>query len=141
MDHRQVAGVDLQYRQVRLFVRADEGCLGDAPVVQQHLDVGGVGDHVVVGQHVALALCADDDTRSKRLLAVPVGRRLATEQLLQHRVVVHLDGLFGDDPVGVDIDHRWRGGSYRVRVGNRAVADVGLADRHRCRLHQPESCA
>ncbi len=104
-DDRKIAGIDLQHGQIRLRIRADQGRLGDAAVVQQHLDVGSMGNDVIVGQHITLALGADDDAGAKSLLAMLEGGRLAAEQLLQDRVVVHLYGLLGDDLVGIDVHH------------------------------------
>ena len=85
-DHRQLVEVDLEDGDVRFGVAADRPRLGAAPVAEQHLDIVGALDHVVVGEQVAGR--RDDHARAEADLALlghlpgPVAEEVAV-----HRIV------------------------------------------------------
>src|SRR5690606_20359631 len=62
-DRFEPGHVDLQYREVGFGIHADHLRQGFAAIVQQHQDLIGAADDVVVGQQVAVA--ADDHRRSQ----------------------------------------------------------------------------
>ncbi|MNH24443.1 hypothetical protein D3C79_843730 [compost metagenome] len=119
---RQVLAFDLEQGHVGARVGADQLGLQLAAVRQADDDLVGIGYHVVVGQHVAIA--GNDEARTQRLgLALAVAtrrarllRHVALEELAEHRrqafQVRHLPG--GDTAVrqfllGTDVDHGRRG--------------------------------
>ena len=56
--------------------------LGDAAVGELHADRVGVGDHVVIGDDVAVLV--DDDARAEAVLdALAVARQVLAKQLLE----------------------------------------------------------
>ena len=83
-----VVGVDLQQREVGLFVAADDLRRMAAVVLQDHGDLIGVADDVVVGHDVAARI--DDEARAERHDLAP-GLRLAAvleepaQQLVERR--------------------------------------------------------
>lgn len=122
LDGRQVLALDLEQGHVGARIGADQLGLQLAAVRQADDDFVGIGYHVVVGQHVAIA--GNDEARTQRLgLALAVAtrrarllRHVALEELAEHRrqafQVGHLPG--GHAAVrqlllGTDVDHGWRG--------------------------------
>ena len=82
-DARQVRGVDLQHREIRAFVRADDARREAAVLEQRDGDLVGVRDDVMVRQDVAVG-GVDDDARARafdlalaRPAAAPRSRRIA----------------------------------------------------------------
>ncbi len=91
-----------------------------AAVGEQHLDLVGAFDHMVVGEHIALR--ADDHARAQAgldLLPRPAGR--IAEEAPQYGVVEErIDALrhaFG----GVDVDHGRRGARHGVGISAHAI--------------------
>ncbi|MNV62250.1 hypothetical protein D3C71_1547870 [compost metagenome] len=122
LDDRQVLALDLEERHVGTRVSTDQLGLELAAVRQTDDDLVGIGYHVVVGQHVAIA--GDDEARAQRLgltLAITARRtgllrHVALEELAEHRrqafQVGHLPG--SDTAIrqlllGTDVDHGRRG--------------------------------
>ena len=64
---------DAQYGEVGFGVHADDGGAHAAPVSQQHLDLIGAADDMIVGQDVTLA--ADDDAGTEAGLYYLAGGR------------------------------------------------------------------
>ena len=91
---------DRQQRQVGVRITAHHLGHRAAAVGQLHLDAGGIGDHVVVGDDVA-ALVHDHARAQRALHALLKARPVLAKQPLE-RVGLH---LFGDQARGVDVDH------------------------------------
>ncbi len=122
LDGRQVLALDLEQGHVGARIGADQLGLQLAAVRQADDDLVGIGYHVVVGQHVAIA--GNDEARTQRLgLALAVAtrrarllRHVALEELAEHRrqafQVGHLPGghaVVRQFLLGTDVDHGWRG--------------------------------
>ena len=93
-DHRQVAGVDLQYRQIGQAVGADQQRFVAAAVLQHHGDLLGVFDHVAVGDDIAAFV--HDHAGAERQ---------------------HVGGAV--QVAVVDVDHGGRGAAHRLVVAHR----------------------
>ena len=115
--HRHVRlQIELQHREVGVRIAADDLRVGDAPVGELGADQVGGGDHVVIGDHVRVAI--DDDARAQALLqALPVARPGITKQLF--------DGIrlnaFGHEPGRIDVDHGRRCPLDRFGIGVRGA--------------------
>ena len=134
---------DLEERQVGLGVAADDFGFQRCAVVEDNVDLVGVGDDVIVGDHKAAGI--DDEAGAERIdparrlaaaWAVAVLEELIEEFLerragrqLRHGIVAHVHGLLGRD-----IDHR-------VDHGFRHVGDaIGAARRSGNRHCRPSDC-
>ncbi len=105
-----MVAVDLDHGDVGLGVGSDHLGLEAALVLERHRDVLGVGDHVVVGEHVALAV--DDEARARgrhdaRVVAGQVTEE-ATEELVSLRVAALAAGA-ADLLLHVHEHHRGQG--------------------------------
>ena len=106
---RQIADRQMQDRDVRVRVLADDGGFGDAPVGQLHADRIGAGDHVLIGDDGACPI--DDHAGAEAAFdALPVARPIIAEQLIERRDPRAL----GDQARGVDIDHGRSGARHRI---------------------------
>ena len=118
----QILTVDLQQRHVGTWIGTDQLGFQLTAISQADEDLVSIGNHVVVGQNVAIG--RDDEARAQGLsftLATattrcPLLRHATFKELAQHRrqafQVRHL--LVGDFALrqflrGTDVDHGWRG--------------------------------
>ena len=69
--HRQRCQIDLEDRQIRVGVAADNARVRDPPVGKLHPDRVGIRDHVMVGDDVA-ALVDDHSRAEAALYTLPV---------------------------------------------------------------------
>ena len=118
--------VDLQHREVGVRVAAHDLDPGNAAVGQLHADLVEVGDNVLVGDDVTLAV--DDDARTEAGLHPLPKARLdrPTQQLLKP----DSGHALGYGALGIDVDHRRRAGTHRV---GEAAAGRALQRRRRQR--------
>ena len=119
------AGVDLQHGEVRALVGPQDLRRELAPVGEDHLDLVGARDDVVVRDHDARGV--DDHAGAERVLDPP--RRLVGEELAEARVGHHP----GRDVASrVDVHHRRRRASHHGREGKLDVlARLGNDALHR----------
>ncbi|MNE21390.1 hypothetical protein D3C80_1145510 [compost metagenome] len=122
LDDRQVLAFDLQQRHIGTRVGADQFGRELAAVGQAHEDLVGIGDHVVVGHHVAVS--GNDEPRTQRLrlpLAIAtwrtrgLWRHVALEEFANRRrqafEVGHLPRghtALRQLLLGTDVHHCWR---------------------------------
>jgi hypothetical protein len=107
-DRREVLELDVQRREIRRRIPAHDLRRRGASVTELHLDRVGTGDHVVVGEDVAIG--AEDDAGAEGALdalARHAAGNTAEEQVLEERVAPRGDALGGED-----IDNRRRGGGH-----------------------------
>ena len=90
---------------------------GELPlVVQGHLDLGRIGDDMVVGYDEPVAL--DDHARAQRPLhALPGDRGATSEELLEEGIVEDGAGLRAFDALGIDVDDGRDGAPDDRRIG------------------------
>ncbi len=111
-DLGQVGQVDLQQRQLRVRILADELRHGNSAVGQLHEDLVGVADHVPVRDDVACAI--DDDAGAEAGAAHP-----QSEAVARHVV----DALGGDVRDGGGAGRDGLGVARSARAGRRCAAD------------------
>ncbi len=143
LEHRQVLAVDFQQRHVGARIGTDQLGLELAAIGQAHQNLVGIGNHMVIGQDVAVG--RNDETRAQGLgftLATTARRtRLlrhsALEELAQHgrqpfqiRHLLLRDAAIRQLLSGTDVHHRRRGvfdqlGEVRqaVRHGGNGLAE------------------
>ena len=131
---RQLAQLDLQHRQVGVRIAPDDLASATRPSASCTLIWSAFGDHVVVGDDVAVVV--DDHARAEAALhALPVarpdGRRTAV------RVATGLHAL-GDHARGVDVDHGRRARAHRV---GEELPPVAACRRRRRRRPRPPALA
>ena len=143
--HRQTCQIDLEDRQIRVGVAADNARVGDPPVGQLHLDRAGIHDHVMVGDDVAALV--DDDSRAEAAFdALPVTGQIVSEQLAQRgrrdafrhqpgRVNVHDGGSGALNGRGIGHAHRGRCDRRRRRRDGRRRGGRPAPDEIRAQCH------
>ena len=145
LDGRQPLALDLQHRHIGTRIGTDELGLELAAIGQAHDDLVRIGDHVIVGQDVAIF--REDEARAQRLrLALLVtitrhARDAAFEKLTkdggQSFQVGHMrpSATGRQLLLGTDIDDRGRGAFHQrgeVRQLCLRYCDMAHEQHHRC---------
>ena len=118
----EAARFDLEQRDVGLRIGADQARRIGAPVVERHLDLGGVGDDVAVGQDVAAR--GVDDHAGARALPSRARHLRQIEEAPEERVVEQRIGGALDPGAHRDVDHAGRHAGEQRRHGEYAARGV-----------------
>ena len=123
---RHVAGaVELQDRQIALFVGQQHRGGIFAPVIEHDADVGRLADDVVIRHHDAIV--RQDHPGAQRVLHPWLALAELAEKFAKERILGKGAAPGLDHPAGIDIDHS---GSGLADQWRKAERDLGAALGH-----------